>query len=356
VSSTPKQKPSQAHGLRYPFETLPEPGDVIEVAPGVLWVRMSLPYTLDHINLWLLEDGDGWTVVDTCVDMDIARQQWETLFAGVMGGKPIKNVIVTHMHPDHVGLAGWLVKRFDASFYMSRTDYLMCRAMAADTGRKAPEEAMRFYRAAGFSEEGLARYQTRFGGFGEHIHELPQAYRRLQQGQELKIGGRVWRVEVGSGHAPEHICLNCEDLNVLISGDQVIPRISSNVSLFPTEPFGNPLQDWIDSCARIKGVLPSDTLVLPAHNEPFYGLHERLTALIEGHEKSLSRLLDVCTEPRRAVDKEVFSSLFKRKIGPDVFFMATGESLSHLMCLVHRGDLEMNLDDGGVCYFSRSAA
>ena len=184
----------QAHGLSYPFESLPETNNVIEVAPGVYWIRMVLPYSLDHINLWLLEDDDGWTVVDTCVDIDSSRQQWENLFAGFMGGKPIKKVIVTHMHPDHVGLAGWLVKRFDAQFYMSRTDYLMCRAMAADTGRKAPEEAIRFYKAAGFNDEGLARYQARFGGFGEHIHELPQAYRRLQQGQELIIGGRIWRV------------------------------------------------------------------------------------------------------------------------------------------------------------------
>ena len=196
MPSKSEQQHPQAHGLRYPFDELPADGDVINVAPGVYWIRMSLPYTLDHINLWLLEDGDGWTLVDTCVDMDSSRQHWETLFAGFMGGRPIKNVIVTHMHPDHVGLAGWLVKRFEANFYMSRTDYLMCRAMAADTGRKAPEEAMRFYRAAGFSEEGLARYQTRFGGFGEHIHELPQAYRRLQQGHELIIGERVWRVSI----------------------------------------------------------------------------------------------------------------------------------------------------------------
>ncbi|MDA9230758.1 MBL fold metallo-hydrolase [Alphaproteobacteria bacterium] len=350
-----KQK-SQAHGLTYPFETLPTAENVVEVAPGVYWIRMSLPYSLDHINLWLLEDEDGWTVVDTCVDMDSSRQQWEHLFAGFMGGKPIKNVIVTHMHPDHVGLAGWLVKRFDAQFYMSRTDYLMCRVMAADTGRKAPEEAMRFYKAAGFEDKSLARYQERFGGFGEHIHDLPQAYRRLQQGDEMRIGKNTWRIEVGSGHAPEHICLYCEDLKLLISGDQVIPRISSNVSLFPTEPFGNPLQDWIDSCARLISVLPSDLLVLPAHNEPFYGLHERLNALINGHEKSLARLIEVCAEPQRAVDKAVFSCLFKRPIGADVFFMATGESLSHLMCLVHRGDLKMQLNDDGVCYFSKQAA
>ena len=346
----------QAHGLRYPFEEIPQEGEPIEVADGIFWVRMTLPYSLDHINLWLLRDGDGWTIVDTCVDTQGSRAHYETLFAGFMGGKPLKKVIVTHLHPDHVGLAGWLVERFDAEFYMTRTDYLMCRTMAADTGKTAPEEGMRFYRAAGFDDEALGRYRERFGSFGSHIHPLPQAFRRIQQGDTLKIDGRDWHIEIGSGHAPEHACLYSPEMKVLISGDQVIPRISSNVSLFPTEPMGNPLQDWIDSCHRLKSVLPDDVLVLPAHNEPFFGLHARLQALIDGHEKSLVRLLDVCAEPRRAIDGKVFSVLFKRRIGREVFFMASGESLSHLMCLVHRGKLEMNFDENGVCYFQQSAA
>mgnify|MGYP000093481256 CR=1 FL=1 len=342
----------QAHGLQYPFENLPEPGSAIAVADGVYWVRMQLPYMLDHINVWLIDDGDSWVLVDTCVDVDSARQNYESLFSGIMGDKPLSRVLVTHMHPDHVGLAGWLVKRFDAAFYMSRTDYLMCRAMAGDTGRKAPDEAMQFYHRAGFSEAGLARYRERFGGFGEHIFPLPQAYNRLKQDDELEIGGRIWRVEMGSGHAPEHACLYCADLNVLISGDQVIPRISSNVSLFPTEPFANPLQDWIDSCRRLRATLPADTLVLPAHNEPFYGLHARLDALVDGHENAMTRLLGVCEEPRRAVDTEIFSALFKRKITRDTYFMATGESLAHLMCLVHRKAINMQLDDDGVYNFT----
>ncbi len=347
---------AQAHGLEYPFEALPQMGEPIEIVDGVYWVRMALPYTLDHINLWLLRDGDGWSVVDTCVDMDVSRAHWENLFSGFMGGRPLKKVIVTHLHPDHVGLAGWLVKRFDSHFYMSRTDYLMCRAMASDTGRKAPEEGIRFYRAAGFNDEALSRYRDRFGSFGQHIHEMPQAYQRIKQDDTIEIDGRLWRIEVGSGHAPEHACLYSPELKLFISGDQVIPRISSNVSLFPTEPRGNPLQDWIDSCARLKTAIADDVLVLPAHNEPFYGLHARLQSLIDGHEKSLARLLDVCAEPRRAIDGKVFSVLFKRRIGREVFFMASGESLAHLMCLVHRGDLSMNFDENGVCYFQQSAA
>ena len=352
--SEQKQGAMKAHGLRYPFDVLPEIGEPIKVADGIYWARMTLPYALDHINVWLLEDGDGWAIVDTCVDMDSSRAHWETLFAGFMGGRPVTKVIVTHMHPDHVGLAGWLVNRFKAPFYMSRTDYLMCRTMAADTGRKAPEEGIRFYRAAGFDEYALDRYRDRFGGFGEGIHPLPQAFNRLKQGDVISIGGADWHIEVGSGHAPEHICLYSPTHKVLISGDQVIPRISSIVSLFPTEPRGNPLQDWLDSCARLKGALPDDVLVLPAHNEPFYGLHARLQALIDGHEKSLTRLFDICSEPRKAVDGKIFSTLFKRKITREVFFMATGESLAHLMCLVHRGLLKMDFDENGVCYFQQA--
>ena len=346
---------SQAHGLRYPFDDKPQVGAPIEVADGVFWARMDLPYTLDHINVWLLRDGDGWVIIDTCVDMESSRAHWEDLFDGFMGGKPVNKVIVTHMHPDHVGLAGWLVKRFDADFHMSRADYLMCRAMAADTGKDVPDEGIRFYRAAGFDEHALERYRARFGGFGQHIHTLPQAYKRVKQDDEIEIDGFVWRIEIGSGHAPEHACLYCEEKGVLISGDQVIPRISSNVSLFPTEPMGNPLQDWIDSCHRIREAIPDNVLVCPAHNEPFYGLHARLNALIDGHENSLARLHDVCEEPRRAIDGKVFSVLFKRRVGREVFFMAAGESLAHLMCLVHRGDLSMNYDADGVCYYQKVA-
>ncbi|MBE8191826.1 MAG: MBL fold metallo-hydrolase [Alphaproteobacteria bacterium] len=344
-----------AHGLRYPFEGIPAAAEAMEVAPDIYWVRMSLPYDLDHINLYLLRDGDGWAVIDSCVDRPDSRKDWSGLLAGVMEGRPINKVIITHLHPDHVGLAGWLVNQFDAEFYMSRTDYLMCRMLAADTGQEAPKEALRFYKAAGFNDDSLARYKKRFGGFGQYIHALPQSYQRLQQDDSLTIGGRTWRVEIGRGHAPEHACLYCEELGVLIAGDQVIPRISSNVSVFPTEPMANPLQDWIDSCARLRDCLPPETLVLPSHNEPFYGLHERLSSLIEKHEKSLVRLLDVCDVPRRATDREVFSCLFKRKIGADNYFMATGEALAHLICLVHRGDVAMSYDEEGVCYYTRTS-
>lgn len=341
-----------AHGLSYPLGPGPQADERIEVAPGVYWLRLPFPFGINHINIWLLEDDEGWTIVDTGFDRDSTRRVWEQWFDLFIDGKPIKKVIATHMHPDHVGLAGWLVKRSDAAFYMSRTDYLLCRAMAADTGRKAPDEGVDFYRAAGFDDASLARYRERFGMFGELIHPLPQSFQRLRQDQEIKIGAYVWRVEVGCGHTPEHVCLYAPEINIVIAGDQILPKISSNISLFPTEPLANPLQDWIDSCHRLQQVLPEDCLVLPAHNDVFRGVRPRLQSLIDGHEKALERLTRLCSSPRRAVDEEVFSVLFKRKITNDNLFMATGESLAHLMCLVHRGVLRRDCDAAGVAWFS----
>ncbi|MAN61731.1 MAG: MBL fold metallo-hydrolase [Parvibaculum sp.] len=341
-------------GLSYPVEGIPEAGDIRKVAPGIYWVRMTLPFALDHINLWLIDDSDGWVIVDTGVNDDATKASWRNIFNEKLGGRPVKRVIVTHLHPDHVGLAGWITREFDVALEMSRTDYLMCRTLVADTGKEAPQDGRNFYRAAGFSDRAVESYAKRFGGFGERVSRLPDAFKRLKDGDQLTMGGRTWQVIVGSGHAPEHVCLFCEELNVLISGDQVLPRISSNVSLHPTEAHADPLQEWIDSCKKLKAALPADALVLPAHNEPFYGLHTRLDALVEGHEEGLAKLLEMLAEPKRAID--VFPALFKREIGPDVFFMATGESLAHLSCLVARGDATVSRDEKGVDWYVCASA
>lgn len=339
-------------GLIYPFAQKPEPGAAIEVAPGILWLRMPLPFQLNHINLWLLEDGDGWAVVDTGVNTDACKELWEQVFATALEGRPVTRVIVTHLHPDHVGLAGWIAERFDAPLLMSRTDYLMCRMLVMDTGKEAPWEGVSFYRAAGFTDEALDAYKKRFGGFGMGVHRLPQSFVRLQEGDVLAIGGRNWRIVVGRGHAPEHVCLWSEADNLMISGDQILPRISSNVSVFPTEPDSNPLQDWIDSCARLRDLVDADILILPAHNEPFRNARKRLQDLINDHEAGLSRLLDMLAEPRRAVD--VFPALFRARITGGNYLMATGESLAHLNCLIARGDVVKHRDASGIDIYQRS--
>ena len=340
-------------GLIYPFDDKPGPGEVKEVAPGVLWLRMPIPFQLDHINLWLLEDGDGWTVVDTSVNEPKSMGYWEQILAGPMGGRPIKRVVVTHLHPDHVGLAGWLCERFAAPLFMSRADYAMCRMLVMDTGKEAPEEGLSFYRAAGFAVENLAAYRERFGGFGKGVYSLPQAYRRLREGDVMTIGDRSWRIVTGAGHAPEHVCLWSEADNLFISGDQILPRISSNVSVMPTEPEADPLSDWIESCARLRDLLPAETLSLPAHNIPFRNVGKRLQDLIDDHEDGLEKLLGFLDEPRRAVD--CFPILFRSRITSGNYMAATGESVAHLNCLIGRGLAEKQRDAGGVEYYRRRA-
>ncbi|MEO0961987.1 MAG: MBL fold metallo-hydrolase [Pseudomonadota bacterium] len=348
------QKPTQApteitypHGLK----EFPAPGETIEISPGIHWLRMPLPYSLDHINLYLIEDGDGWVIVDTGVNTSKVRDLWEQHFAGVMGGRPVTKVIVTHLHPDHVGLAGWLCRRFDVELWMSRTDYLMCCNLVLDTGTEAPEEGVRFYREAGFNDAQIETYRRRFGGFGRDVSTMPQSFRRLVGGQELEIGGRTWQAVEGRGHAPEHMCLWCPDAAVLLSGDQVLPRISSNISVHPTEPQADPLSDWLESCARIRDQLPADTLVGPAHNEPFYGLKVRLQDLIDEHETDLGKLEELIDEPKRA--NEVFGALFRRPITDDLVHMATGESIAHLNCLIGRGVARRFLGEDGVARYER---
>lgn len=332
----------------YPFEAPPEPGRTLEVAPGVRWVRMPLPFSLKWINLWALEDGDGWTIVDTGLGTSVTKGHWREIFAGDMAGKPVKRVIVTHMHPDHIGLAGWMTRKFDCDLWISRLEYITCRMLAADTGKPAPEAGVRFYREAGWQEPDLERYVERFGGFGRAITALPDGYRRIADGDAIEIGGRTWKVVGGSGHCPEHACLWCEELNLFISGDQILPRISSNVSVFPTEPEADPLAEWLASCGRLRALLPADVLVLPAHNEPFYGVHKRLEALIDGHELAMRRILERLGEPKCALD--VFGAVFARAIGPDELGMATGETVAHLNCLVRRGLVEFERRDGRRLY------
>jgi len=335
--------------LVYPFAAAPSPGLAIDVAPGVKWMRMPLGGALAFINVWALRDGEGWAIVDTGMQTPATSAAWNQVFAEALGGAAITRVFVTHMHPDHVGMAGWITRKFDCRLWISRLEYLMCRVMAADTGRAAPEDGLRFYRAAGWDRRALDTYEARFGGFGRNLHALPDSYRRLADGDEIVIGDHVWRVVVGSGHSPEHACLYCPELKLMISGDQVLPRISSNVSVFPTEPDGDPLDDWLTSLARIKTRIPDDVLVLPAHNEPFHGLHARLDHLIRGHERGLARLTTRLAEPRRAVD--VFGVLFKRTIVPDLLGMATGEALAHLNCLIHRGEAVREEDEAGVNWY-----
>ena len=342
----PKQK---TDSLEYPFKDPPGQGEHRLIAEGIYWLRIPMPGRLDHINSWLIEDGAGWTVVDTGWSDEMGRDAWRGVFDTLMGGRPVTRVIGTHMHPDHIGLAGWLCERFKTELWMSRDEYFMCRTLVMDTGYKPPEEAMRFYHAVGYTDAELAVYRETFGNFGKHISPMPQSYRRLQDGERLQIGKREWHVMVGTGHSPEHVCLYCPALNLFISGDQILPRISSNVSVWPTEPEDNPLKDWLQSCAKLKAFLPEDALVLPAHHDAFRGARHRLASVIREHEEGLVKLLAACREPKRA--RDVFGVLFRSKITETNAVPAAGEAVAHLNCLLQRGDLLRFTDEDGVYWY-----
>ncbi len=342
--ATPKDTSSPL--LRFFVDNAPAIGEVTPITDDVFWVRMSLPMKgLDHINLYFLRDGDSWAVVDTGIGSRDTMDIWQTVFDTYMGGQPVSRVIVTHLHPDHSGLAGWMCRKFDAPLLMTRDEYFLCRLMAADTGNPAPREGIEFYERAGFDDEQIEHYKSKFGGFGKAISPMPHGYQRLQDGQSLTIDGRKWIIIVGSGHSPEHACLWCEELGICLTGDQLLPNISSNVSVWPTEPECNPLEYWIDSCKKLKRTLPENTLICPAHGIPFVGAHRRLDKLISHHERSLDRLYDYCRKPVLAT--EVFSILFRRPINDNNRIMSVGESLAHLNCLVRRHKMTRRINDAG---------
>lgn len=338
-------------GLNYPWgrRAAPRPAEPEQLADGVWWARFPMPMTLDHINVWLLEDGNGWTIVDTCLNLPESRQIWEEIFATTLQGRPVVRVISTHMHPDHVGLAGWLCQRFDCDLWMTREEYLTCSLMTSYTNDQVPAEAIEFYARAGYTNEQLSEYRRKFGSFGKVISPLPHSFRRIVDRETITIGSRYWQVIVGSGHSPEHACLYCPALKVLISGDQVLPRITPNVSVFPSEPEGNPLAEWLESSARLTRILPEDLLVLPSHQAPFTGLHTRLNQIIESHRHGLQSLYEYLETPKRAID--CFPSLFNRTITDDLVGMATGETLAHLNLLLSQRNITRQPDAEGVYWY-----
>lgn len=335
--------------LAYEFPDTPDTGGTLEVASGVHWLRMPLPFALSHINLWLLEDGDDWVIVDTGLHVEESTDIWQATLSGAMASRKVSRIFVTHMHPDHAGNAGWLQEKTGAEFLMTRQEYMYCRVLMSDTGQPAPQTGIDFYRAAGFSADALDRYKKAFGMFGKFIAPMPASYRRLQHGETHQIDQRGWQVLVGCGHSPEHACLFNHDLNVLISGDQLLPTISSNVSVWPTEPQANPLEDWLASLDLLSACLPDDVLVLPAHGRPFRGAHERLEALRKEHRHSLQQLVDLCKKPQRAVD--VFAAVFGRELGPRELIMATGEAIAHLNWLIAKDLVAVEPDAEGVHWY-----
>lgn len=337
-------------GLTYLFgRSSPEPGEAKSIADGVLWARLPIPGALRHVNVWLLDDGDGVALVDTGLDIPPVREAWEALIAGPLAGRRLTRIIVTHFHPDHIGLAGWLSARFGAPLWMTREEWLFARMLSSDVRDTPPAEALAYWRAAGWSEETIAAEAAKgWGRFASAVSPVPVSFRRMRDGDAIAIGRRAWRVVVGNGHSPEHTCLIDEAGGLMIAGDQVLPKITSNISLSLSEPEGDPLGDWLASLTRFKS-LSDGLLVLPSHGEPFRGLHARLEALDAGHRERLDALHAFLAEPRRAVD--CFGLLFGRRIDAGVIGLATGEAMAHLRRLEVEGRAVRRLDLSGAHLF-----
>ncbi len=304
------------------------------MGPGLRWGRLPVPGSLRHINIWLLEDGDGHCLVDTGLDNLETSEAWDALFHA-LNSAGLTRIICTHYHPDHIGMAGSLCRKWDVPLWMTRGEWAFARMLASDVRDAPPREAFTFWRAAGWSQAQIeAQAAKGWGGFASMVSEIPASYVRLQDGDSLTIGSRRWEIICGNGHSPEHACLLDREAKLLIAGDQVLPRITSNVSVTLSEPEGDPLGDWLDSIAKLKR-LPDDLLVLPSHGEPFTGLHARLDSLDRGHRERLDALSDFLATPRRAVD--CFPILFGRAIDQSLLPLATGEALAHLRRLELEG-------------------
>ncbi|MDP2406746.1 MAG: MBL fold metallo-hydrolase [Hydrogenophaga sp.] len=346
--------------LHYPLgDALPEAGHTLTVAPGVKWIRMALPFALDHINLWLLRDTldgrEGWTVVDCCITRDEAKAQWEQVFANELDDLPILRVVVTHMHPDHIGLAHWLCEKWSCMLWVSATDYNSARNGSQSTTGFGGASAADFFASHGMTDpDSLAQIRGRASYYPGMVPAVPPRYRRLMDGQTVSIGGRDWRCISGYGHAPEHIALYCDGLQVLISGDMVLPRISTNVSVYDMEPESDALTLFLDSLDKYLP-LPESTLVLPSHGKPFTGLHERIRQLKEHHAERLAELLDACRE-QACSGADAIPVLFQRELDLHQTTFAMGEAVAHLHRLWFGGQVRRERDADGIYRFSAPPA
>ena len=333
--------------LSYPFDTLPDPGTTLEVAPGVRWVRMRLPFALDHINLWLLDDGDRVVVIDCGYASPDTRDAWNAVLAA--DGRPIGRVIVTHHHPDHVGLATWLAARDGAPIHMTQGEFFAAQAIWHQTPGYSVVDMLDQFRRHGLADERHEALATRGNAYRRGAPEVPGRYHRLFDGDEVRIGAHTWRIVVGFGHAPEHASLYCAELGVLISGDMLLPRISTNVSVYAATPHDDPLGWFLRSLRELCNI-PDDTLVLPSHGKPFKGIRSRVDQLVEHHRERCEVLLAACRTPRTAA--ELLPTLFPRALDTHQVMFAMGEAIAHLNHLESQGALSRQVDANGLIRFT----
>lgn len=336
--------------LSYPFPKPPEHGKAVKVAPGILWLRLPLPMRLDHVNVYALDEGDSWSIVDTGFFSRKTVRIWQELLAGPLAGKPVGRVFVTHHHPDHIGMAGWFQTTHGAELVTTRTAWLMARMLRLDEQPRPAPEALAFYKKAGMAQDIYdKRAQSRPFNFADCVAQLPQGYRRIKDGDRILAAGRNWDIRIGHGHAPEHATFWAGD--VVLGGDQLLPSISPNLGIYPTEPEANPVGEWLASCEHLRPYATDEHLVLPGHKLPFRGLPLRLHQLIENHHGALSRLLEYLSTPRSA--HECFQPLFKRTIGEDEYGLALVESVAHCTHLYLTGRATRAIRADGAYVYQR---
>ncbi|HZV55698.1 MAG TPA: MBL fold metallo-hydrolase [Rhodocyclaceae bacterium] len=330
--------------IAYPHETPPATATAMAVAPGVLWLRMPLPFALDHINLWLIEDGEAWTAVDTGIGIEPVKTAWQS----VLAERRLARQIVTHFHPDHIGLAAWLQDQTGAPLWITQGEYLTGQMVKSQIGAYGVPAMCEFFRSHGLADARAQALLERGNAYGRGVPAIPPTFHPLWDGEDIAIGGRQWQVMVGHGHAPEHASLYCQESGVLISGDMLLPRISTNISVFAGVPDANPLAWFLDSIDRLRA-LPEDTLVLPSHGLPFRGLHARVDQLHAHHAARCDDLLIACTAPKTAA--ELIPVLFPREItDPHQTMFAMGEAIAHLNYLEQARRLERVTENGIIRY------
>ncbi|CAM4343677.1 MBL fold metallo-hydrolase [Palleronia rufa] len=334
--------------ISYAWDAAPEVGVPRQVAEGVEWLRLPLPMKLDHVNCWILDEGDDTvTLVDTGFDSARTRSLW----AGALGGRRVARVVVTHHHPDHIGLAGWFQAEQGAELMTSRTSWLMGRMLQLDEQARPSPETVAFWRAAGMDPQILAaRLEERPFNFADVVAPLPLGYTRLVDEHMVELGGRWWHIHTGDGHAPEHVTLWEEGGDLILGGDQLLASISPNLGVYATEPDADPVAEWMASCEKLLGYATPDKLVLPGHHLPYRGLPTRMVQLIENHQGALLRLEDHLQEPAPA--SACFQTLFGRRIGAAEYGLALVEAVAHCLHLTHLGRVRREVKDG-VWLFSR---
>jgi len=333
--------------LTYPVNEIPETGKAVQIDPGIYWIRLPIPFELNHINVWLLDDGDGYTLVDTGVSTVKTREAWQKIFNEVIRDKPVQRVVVTHFHPDHFGLARWLCDRTGAEYFSSKETSDRTAILLEKTDKKTGEARKVFYQQHGIADWEIFENFIKGNLYAEIVSGNPKSRNILGEGETICMGGNDWRVIMSYGHAPGHISLYCETLNMLISGDQILPTISSNVSVYADQPDANPLHDFLNSF-NIFESLPEDIIVLPSHGQVFKGMHTRMEEIIEHHDVMLGKVLSICEQAHTVT--ELVPKLFPRKLEGINTILAFGETLSHLNYLYVKKRLQRRLQSGIYTY------